>query len=444
MTCYSTPVKGTPTIAPFPAKALDPDAVAIVARLQQAGHESFLVGGCVRDFLLGREPKDFDIATDARPEQLKRIFGRRCRIIGRRFKLAHVHAGPKMFEVATFRGPPADQETGDDDTGVVVRANTFGTPKQDAFSRDFTVNGLFYDPLAKTIIDWVGGCADIERRTLRTIGDAETRLREDPVRLLRAIKFGARLGFEIDGDIRAVSADIAPLIDTCPTARVTEELFRIAESGHAVRASELLTELGILNAIVPEISADFVDGAEGRDTIRAWLGQLDRMTQAHGTLPRASTFTYLAWPFVARALMTQEDPFRLEWGKFTRDFIHDISVRLSLPIRHRQALQVVADLQRRLLAENVRRPSRGQLRSRHLPLALAIARSRYLLDGTGRDAYEMWSKDAQSIGVWGAPFEARTDAPEDGDSGDANRENASQPPKKRRRRRRRPPEEQSE
>lgn len=215
----------TTTLSPsFPRELLDLDGIAIVQQLQSQGFETYFVGGCVRDLLLRRRPKDFDVATDARPEELKRVFGRRCRIIGRRFRLAHVHVGSQIYEIATFRGLPDDQELATDDSGFVVRANTFGTAFEDAKSRDFTVNGLFYDPVANKVIDHVGGLGDVERRLLKTIGDADKRMREDPVRLLRAIKFAARLGLQLEPATYRALLRYRDEIRKCPAPRVLEEV----------------------------------------------------------------------------------------------------------------------------------------------------------------------------------------------------------------------------
>ncbi|MEM8714125.1 MAG: hypothetical protein AAGG01_24535, partial [Planctomycetota bacterium] len=177
---------------------LDRDAKRVVKRLQQHGHEAYFVGGCVRDLLIGRRPKDFDVATSARPSEVRRIF-RNCRIIGRRFKLAHVFYGDHIIETATFRAAPhEDGQTGDGEDLLIVDDNEYGTAESDARRRDFTVNALFLDPTTHEILDHVGGLKDLKARTLKTIGDPEVRMAEDPVRILRAVKFATRLDLEID------------------------------------------------------------------------------------------------------------------------------------------------------------------------------------------------------------------------------------------------------
>jgi poly(A) polymerase len=183
---------------------IDPDAANVVRRLKDSGHAAYLVGGCVRDLLLGRKPKDFDVVTSATPEQIRRLF-RNSRIIGRRFKLAHIFYGPKIIETSTFRANPREMEDDDNDGAapesgdlLIRRDNVFGTPEQDARRRDFTINGLFYDIQTKQVIDHVEGLPDLEARIVRTIGDPDIRFREDPIRILRAVKFAARCDLTIE------------------------------------------------------------------------------------------------------------------------------------------------------------------------------------------------------------------------------------------------------
>ena len=194
---------------PIPLDQIDPDAAKVVRRLSRSGFAAYLVGGCVRDLLLGRKPKDFDVATSATPPEIKSLF-RNCRIIGRRFRLAHIFFGQKIIETSTFRANPREVEADDDDELLdaeqghgdnelyIRRDNVFGSAEEDARRRDFTINGLFYDLDGDKVIDYVEGLPDLERRTVRTIGDPDVRFREDPIRILRALKFAARLNFEIE------------------------------------------------------------------------------------------------------------------------------------------------------------------------------------------------------------------------------------------------------
>jgi len=201
------------------------NALKVLYRLKTAGYESYLVGGGVRDLLLGREPKDFDIATDARPEQVHALF-RNCRIIGRRFRLAHVQFGGEIIEVATFRAnQDAARGVGDahNDSGRILRDNTYGTLEQDAFRRDFTVNALYYDIRDFSLRDYVNGIADLRAGTLRLIGEPQIRYREDPVRMLRAVRFAAKLGFRIHPDTAAPISALSALLDGIPPARLFGE-----------------------------------------------------------------------------------------------------------------------------------------------------------------------------------------------------------------------------
>jgi poly(A) polymerase len=215
---------------------VDRDALEVVERLREAGYEGFLVGGCVRDLLLGLSPKDFDVATNATPEEVRALF-RRSRLVGRRFRIAHVRFGRHIIEVSTFRRSHGEDEDEDErhlaDSGLILRDNVWGTVEEDATRRDFTVNALYYDPLDELILDFVGGLDDLAQRRLRFIGDARLRLREDPVRILRAIRFQAKLGFELD---RAITAEIPATADhlrAIPPARLFDEVCKLFLSGRS-------------------------------------------------------------------------------------------------------------------------------------------------------------------------------------------------------------------
>jgi poly(A) polymerase len=232
-------------------KDIDPDALKVLYRLKGAGFVAYLVGGGVRDLLLGRRPKDFDIGTDAHPQQVKKLF-RNCFVIGRRFRLCHVRFGRKVVEVSTFRRQ-AEPEAGDP---MIRRDNTFGTPEEDAFRRDFTVNALFYDIATFSVIDYVGGLEDLDARVIRTIGDPGVRFREDPVRMVRAVALAARLGFAIDRDsLEAIRALRGEIVKSSP-ARLLEEFYKVLRQGAAARTFELLHETGLLQYLIPEAASD--------------------------------------------------------------------------------------------------------------------------------------------------------------------------------------------
>ena len=236
---------------PVSRRDIDPDVLKVLYRLIKAGQLAYLVGGSVRDLMLGRRPKDFDVATDAHPQQVRDLF-RNSRLIGRRFRLVHVFFGPKNIEVATFR-KQAEGVTVDDP--LIRHDNTFGTPEEDAFRRDFTVNSLFYDPQTFRVIDYAGGVADLRARLIRTIGDPELRMREDPVRMLRAVRFAAKLGFEIESATLAAIERHRCDLAKASMPRLVEETYRTVGQTGAARALVLMEELGILEQLMPWLSA---------------------------------------------------------------------------------------------------------------------------------------------------------------------------------------------
>jgi len=238
----------------IPRELIDADADKVVRRLSRHGHKAYLVGGCVRDLLLEREPKDFDVSTSATPKEIRTLF-RNCRIIGRRFTLAHIFFGPKIIETSTFRANPRDGQDEDDGELLIRRDNVFGSETEDARRRDFTINGLFYDVEAEQVIDHVDGLRDLESRVIRTIGDPHIRFREDPVRMLRAIKFAARLDFEIGEDTYGAILRHRAEIGKCAAPRVLEEIYRLLRGGAAVRSMELLLETGLAAMLSTRLTA---------------------------------------------------------------------------------------------------------------------------------------------------------------------------------------------
>jgi len=245
-------------------KDIDPDALKVLYRLRQFDHTAYLVGGSVRDLLLGRRPKDFDIGTSAHPYQVKKLF-RNCWIIGRRFRLAHVKFGQKVIEVATFRrqvapgeevvqdGVPAPDPTTPEGEHLIHRDNTFGTPEEDAFRRDFTVNALFYDIATFSVIDYVGGLEDLRAGVVRSIGDPDVRLREDPVRMIRAIALAARLDFTIEPTLlQAIRTHRHEIAKSSPP-RLLEEYYKILRAGSSERAFRSLADVGLLEPISAEL-----------------------------------------------------------------------------------------------------------------------------------------------------------------------------------------------
>ncbi len=327
-------------LCPILASALDPDATSVLNRLIRAGHRAYLVGGCVRDLLLGGTPKDFDIATSARPRQVKKIF-RNSRIIGRRFRLVHVmFGGNKTLEVSTFRrapkeesdlagfpeardaapgaaaedselwenagapaggdaapadeGPAASEGDDDDEADLLIREdNVYGTEAEDAVRRDFTINGLFYDVQDQCVLDYVGGVADLRRRVLRTIGDAARRVREDPVRILRAVKFAVRLDLTFDPDLAAAIAEHHEDLRRSAAPRVFEEILRMLGGPHPQKSVELLARLGVLRVLVPELGLR-PHGTDDDPRLAALIERLTALAEVDRGRRALPTAMYLA------------------------------------------------------------------------------------------------------------------------------------------------------
>jgi poly(A) polymerase len=277
---------------PISRRNIDADALKVLYRLHQFNYAGYLVGGSVRDLLLGRQPKDFDIGTDAHPYQIKKLF-RNCWIIGRRFRLAHVRFGNKTIEVATFRrgvppgteNEPAEPAADTHAPDLAIRHdNTFGTPEEDAFRRDFTINALFYDIATFSIIDYVGGLDDLREGLIRSIGDPNERFQEDPVRMFRAVSFAARLGFRLDTLVVDAIAAHRRLIASASPARLVEEYYKVLRSGAAEQTFRQLAALGLLEPITPELH-----GRHEEDALWMALGELDRYRRKFESVPEGLT-----------------------------------------------------------------------------------------------------------------------------------------------------------
>lgn len=317
---------------------IDRDAAKVLRRLKRSGHTAYLVGGGVRDLLLGRRPKDFDVATSAHPQEVRALFGN-CRIIGRRFRLAHIlFSGGKIIETATFRSDP-----GASSGEPIRRDNVFGEPHEDALRRDFTINGLFYDIENEAVIDYVGGVPDLEAQVVRMIGDPDVRLREDPVRILRAIKFSARLDLGIDPDLYDSMRTHRTSLREASAPRVLEEIFRLMRGGAAQRSIYLAWDTGILAEILPELSSLLDEHAPGTSALWGRLQEIDRRHAEGETVSDAVLFTSLLhgpireWTYGARKPSVAMDAF-----------FEDMTERLTVPRRLRDRVRVVLSAQSRL------------------------------------------------------------------------------------------------
>jgi poly(A) polymerase len=263
----------------------------VIRRLQEAGFKGFVVGGAVRDLLLGIPPKDFDIATDAEPEQVKPLF-RRAYLIGRRFRLVHVHVGAETIEVSTFRAPQGDEAA--DEHGRLLSDNVYGTQGQDAARRDFTINALYFDPTTETIWDYVGGVADIRARRLKLIGPPTTRYREDPVRMLRAVRLAAKLGIAIEAKTAAPISKLAPLVGNVPPARVFDEMQKLLLSGHAAESLQSLRAHGLSHGLLPLVDV-VLEQPMGQRFIELALANTDQRVREDRGVSPAFLFATLLW-----------------------------------------------------------------------------------------------------------------------------------------------------
>lgn len=277
---------------------ISPCALKVTRRLRESGYKAFVVGGAVRDLLLDRVPKDFDIATDATPEQVKALF-RRARIIGRRFRIVHAYCGAETIEITTFRaGNPQGEEEDEDrvtaEDGLILRDNVYGSQADDAARRDFSVNALYYDPEQEEVWDWHGGVADARKRVLRMIGDPATRYKEDPVRMLRAARFAAKLDFHIDPATRAPIAQLAPLLARIPAARLFDEMMKLLLSGHAERGVRQLRAEGLHHGILPMLDAILDDPVRQR-FLHAALHDTDERVRQGQSASAAFMLAGLLW-----------------------------------------------------------------------------------------------------------------------------------------------------
>lgn len=337
-------------------RRIDPAAAKVVRRLTRNGFEAYLVGGCVRDLLIGRRPKDFDVATSARPDDVRRLF-RNSRIIGRRFRLVHVlYGGGTVVETATFRRAP--QGRGKQSEDLLIRNdNAFGEAHEDALRRDFTINGLFYDIEKKCVLDWVDGMPDIESRRVNTIGEPVVRFLEDPVRILRAIKFSSRLDLGIAPPVYDAMVQCRASLAMAARPRLFEEVLRLLRSGAAHRAIWLSWETGVLDVLLPELSA-YLSDLEGEASL-VWrlLGAVDRMSAERAEpLDDIVLWTVLLYGPMQEACSGTRDRVVAAF-----DFLDPIVDRLNVPRRIADAVRRIVAIMPRLLTGRAGRFGRTAL-----------------------------------------------------------------------------------
>ena len=330
----------------------------VTRKLQQAGFKSYVVGGAVRDLLLGIEPKDFDIATDATPEQVKPLF-RRAFIIGRRFRLVNVLAGPETIEVSTFRA----RQTGDDaadEHGRLLSDNVFGSQAEDAVRRDFTCNALYFDPVSEEIWDYVGGVADVRAKRMRLIGDPITRYREDPVRMLRAARLGAKLGLTLEKKTAAPIPELAPLIQNVPPARLFDEMEKLLLSGHASESVKSLRRHGLHHGVLPLLDV-IVEQPLGQRFIELALANTDDRVRLGKSVTPAFLFATLLWHEVLAswnaAKARGERPMPALFEAMDK-VLEQQAQRLAIPRRFEAAIKEIWTLQPRFEQRSGQRPFR--------------------------------------------------------------------------------------
>ena len=347
-------------------------ALKVLYRLKDAGYQAFLVGGAVRDLLLGLNPKDFDVATNAHPEQVKQLF-RNCRLIGRRFHLAHVRFGYEIIEVATFRAAHTTIDEDNsvdegghrvlDERGRILRDNLYGTIEEDVWRRDFTANALYYNIEDFSIWDYVGGFTDAKERVMRLIGDPETRYREDPVRMLRAMRFASKLGFSIHPDTAAPIHKLAWMLDAVPPARLFDEINKLFLSGCAVDAFDILGKYGLIEHLFPDLAPALAEDPDGpaAQLLRLGLAGTDERVRAEKSVTPSFLFAVLLWPAIDRAYarLTPEEGGEIQaLIDVAEQITYRQQSRIAIPKRFTLPLQEMIGMQPRFERRDGRRALR--------------------------------------------------------------------------------------
>lgn len=387
---------------PISRRQIPENVLKVLYRLHRSGYRAYLCGGSVRDLLMSRTPKDFDVATDAHPTEIRRLF-RNSRIIGRRFRLVHIIFQDMIVEVSTFRREP-DRTTpvGDEVEDLLITDdNTFGSPLQDARRRDFTINALFYNIADFSVIDYVGGLDDLHQHRVHIIGDPDVRFREDPVRMMRAIEFASRLGFEIEeGTYQAIIRHRNEILKASPP-RVSEEILELLRRGWSRGAFRLMVDSGLLEPLLPEVYKSI--GAEEAAYFWKMLEVLDRTVQAGRKISDAVLFAVLLLPWVMDELQREENrrDGRMRISDviiFIRDLIQPICARMALAAGTRHQIEQALETLWRLLEVPAER--RAQIRFVHRePFhdALALLELYALSSGRHVENYRQWMAFAQRV-----------------------------------------------
>ncbi|WP_043887361.1 polynucleotide adenylyltransferase PcnB [Vibrio sp. 16] len=347
-------------------KKISDNALKVLYRLHGAGFDAYLVGGGVRDLLLGQQPKDFDIATNATPEQIRQLF-KNCRLIGRRFRLAHIMFGRDIIEVATFRGhhqEPSKNVSQQSKEGMLLRDNVYGTIDEDAERRDFTINAMYYSIADYSIHDYAGGVEDLEDKLVRLIGDPETRYREDPVRMLRAIRFAVKLDFDIEEDTAAPIEEMAVLLRDIPPARLYEESLKMLQSGHGLETYHLMREYNLFQQLFPTIAEFFTEEYDSptEQMLDLVLDSTDQRIEEGKRINPAFMFAAMLWyPLQAKAQQLMEKRKLAYYDAIMEasNQVLDDQVRsIAIPRRHTATIREIWQLQLRMPRRNGKRAFR--------------------------------------------------------------------------------------
>ncbi|MDX1516613.1 MAG: polynucleotide adenylyltransferase PcnB [Woeseiaceae bacterium] len=336
-------------------KDISKSALKVLYRLHKAGYQAFLVGGCVRDALIGLHPKDFDIATDATPDEVRALFNN-CRLIGRRFRLAHVRFGREVIEVATFRAAAVHKhdDAQHDDEGRILRDNVYGTIDEDVWRRDFTCNALYYNIADFSIWDYTGGVRDIEQRRMVLIGDPEVRLREDPVRMLRAVRFAAKLDFTIDAAVVAAIDHHASLLTNVPSARLFDEFLKLFQGGHAEATFALLRRHGLFGELFPATEQELERDAQFHDFVIAALRNTDRRVAADQSVTPMFLIGVFLWAPAQRIAAQRREEEKMSEAQSLAIAAQELALqqqrRIALPRRFTVPMREMLALQPRFFA----------------------------------------------------------------------------------------------
>ncbi len=356
---------------PISRSNISANALKVISRLRQAEHQAYLVGGGVRDLLLGGQPKDFDVATDATPEQVQALFSN-GRLIGRRFKIVHVRFGRELIEVTTFRGHHSSAETEreahSNEAGMLLRDNVFGSLEEDAVRRDFTINALYYCSRTFSVLDYVGGVEDLDNRVIRIIGDPETRYREDPVRMLRALRFAAKLDFDIEPATDAALRKLLPLLSEVAAARMFDELLKLFLNGHALSGLNKLVAYGGLPVLFPPTAAA-MNGPDGSDSVlfTAAMENTDSRIAEGKPVTPAFLYAVLLWPAVRERFnaISGDMPEIPAMHQAAQDVLNEQRDQIVIPKRFSMPMRDIWELQLRLQRQKDGRRSETLLAHRY-------------------------------------------------------------------------------